>query len=159
MGGGSSKKQVSPLQQALEKHDVDAVKALLEDPNTVLSSTPAGKTFRRKKSQETEVKYREANEKFKQRNYVEGVPPVVFAAKHCADNPAKTAEIFELLLASPRVTVNREIGWMAAGFAYNFEAPLVALKGDSRTGLDEWEVGKDPSAWRVQVNVIGLARE
>ena len=65
MGGGASKPQDTPLQIALKKFDVDAVKALLADPNTVLSSTPKGKPFRTKKSQESELKYSEARERFK----------------------------------------------------------------------------------------------
>ena len=49
MGGGASKPQDIPLQIALKNFDVDAVKALLADPNTVLSSTPKGKPFRARK--------------------------------------------------------------------------------------------------------------
>ena len=152
MGGGASKPQDTPLQIALKKFDVDAVKALLADPNTVLSSTPKGKPFRTKKSQESEFKYREARERFKQKNYVEGVPPVVFMAKLTATNPAKTAEILTLLLADPRVTVDAEIGAMAAGFAHHHEAPLTVLKGDVRTALDGWSLHHDPTALDILVS-------
>ena len=122
------------------------------DPNTVLSSTPKGKPFRTKKSQESEFKYSEARERFKQKNYVEGVPPVVFMAKQTATNPAKTAEILTLLLADPRVTVDAEIGAMAAGFAHHHEAPLTVLKGDVRTALDGWSLHHDPTALDILVS-------
>ena len=153
MGGGASKPQPAqdtPLQIALKEFDVDAVKALLADPNTVLSSTPTGKPFRsRKRGQEPPHKYVEAQKCFNQENYVEGVPPVVFMAKLTATNPAKTAEILTLLLADPRVTVDAEIGAMAAGFAHHHEAPLTVLKGDVRTALDGWSLHHDPTAMNI----------
>ena len=144
MGGGSSK--LTPLQTAMQKHDIAAVKALLADPQTVLSSTPTGTAFRAQKGQETNVKYEKAKQRFMQTNYEEGMPHLVFAAKQVCNNPANTAEILTLLLAEPRVTVDVAIGAMAAKFAYNHDAALAVLKADERTGLDEWEVGKDPTA-------------
>ena len=157
MGGGATKPQPAqdtPLQIALKEFDVDAVKALLADPNTVLSSTPTGKPFRSRKrgGQEPVHKYVEAQKSFNQENYVEGVPPVVFMAKLTATNPAKTAEILTLLLADPRVTVDAEIGAMAAGFAYHHEAPLTVLKGDVRTALDGWSLHHDPKALDILVS-------
>ena len=93
--------------------------------------------------------YMKARERFAQTNYEEGMPPLVFAAQQACVNPEKTAEILTLLLADSRVTVDAVIGGMAAKFAYNHEAPLTVLKGDPRTCLDEWEVGKDPTALNI----------
>ena len=148
-GGGSS--TLTPLQKALQTQQVGAVKALLADPATVLSSTPTGKEFRAQKSQESRTKYL-AQERFRRTNYADGcMPPLVLAAKQSCIDPEKTAEILALLLAEPRVTVDPAIGALAAKFSYNCEAPLAVLKGDPRTGLDEWEVGKDPTALNLGV--------
>ena len=145
MGCGSS--TLTPLQKALQTQQVGAVKALLADPATVLSSTPTGKEFRAQKSQESRMKYLQAQERFRRTNYADGcMPPLVLAAKQSCIDPEKTAEILALLLAEPRVTVDPAIGALAAKYTYNSAAPLAVLKGDPRTGLDEWEVGKDPTA-------------
>ena len=93
-----------------------------------------------------------AQERFRRTNYADGcMPPLVLAAKQSCIDPEKTAEILALLLAEPRVTVDPAIGALAAKFAYNSAAPLAVLKGDPRTGLDEWEVGKDPTALNLGV--------
>ena len=57
-----------------------------------------------------------------------------------------------LLLADPRVTVDAEIGAMAAGFAHHHEAPLTVLKGDVRTALDGWSLHHDPTALDILVS-------
>ena len=112
MGVGASKQPLTPLQQALRSHDTASLKVVLADPNTVLSSTLSGKSFREKKIQEPETKYQLALEEHNQNNkYTEGIPPIVYVAKHCCKHrdKQKTAEIFRLLLAEPLVTVDPEI--------------------------------------------------
>ena len=44
---------------------------------------------------------------------------------------------------------------MAAGFAYNFEAPLTVLKGDARTALDGWSLHHDPTAMNIGAALTG----
>ena len=146
MGGGASKSS-APFQRALESQNVDAVKAILGDPNsTGVSSTPRAKPYRPRKEfgrdAETIGEYAAKKEHYLAvKDYHEGMPPLIIAAKQCAKNPEKTAEILALLLADPRVTVNKLIGEEAARFVYNFEAPLTVLKNDSRCGVGHYDVG------------------
>ena len=58
-------------------------------------------------------------------------------------------------LTDPRVTVDAEIGAMAAGFAHHHEAPLTVLKGDVRTALDGWSLHHDPTAMNIGAALTG----